>query len=149
MAEESVVTLEIFGNTVEKIYDSSYAHDDAYAVAEAMLSFDELFQKFRLHHIFLIQRSIGMGAASLKALSDTGIPVIQVNQLPPPETQQYVTAYAGVNDVLNGRTSGELMIKARDALDSVRVGVIAQWVWRATKETRGEVGTARCSLAER
>jgi tryptophan 2,3-dioxygenase len=55
--------------TVEQIYDSKYAHDDAYAVAEAMLDFDALFQKFRLHHIFLIQRSIGMGAASLKGRS--------------------------------------------------------------------------------
>ena len=57
------------GTSVEKIYDDGYAHDDTYAVAEAMLSFDELFQKFRLHHIFLIQRSIGMGAASLKGRS--------------------------------------------------------------------------------
>jgi tryptophan 2,3-dioxygenase len=55
--------------TVAKIYDADYAHDDAYAIAEAMLNFDELFQKFRLHHIFLIQRSIGMGAASLKGRS--------------------------------------------------------------------------------
>jgi tryptophan 2,3-dioxygenase len=55
--------------TVEKIYDSQYQHDDAYMVAEAMLEFDELFQKFRWHHIFLIQRSIGMGAASLKGRS--------------------------------------------------------------------------------
>src|SRR5476649_1218559 len=55
--------------SVEQIYDSSYAHDAAYAVAEAMLNFDELFQKFRLHHILLIQRSIGMGAASLKGRS--------------------------------------------------------------------------------
>jgi tryptophan 2,3-dioxygenase len=55
--------------TVEKLYDAGYAHDDAYAIAEAMLNFDELFQKFRLHHIFLIQRSIGMGAASLKGRS--------------------------------------------------------------------------------
>jgi tryptophan 2,3-dioxygenase len=55
--------------SVEEIYDSKYAHDDAYAIAEAMLSCDELFQKFRLHHIFLIQRSIGMGAASLKGRS--------------------------------------------------------------------------------
>jgi tryptophan 2,3-dioxygenase len=56
-------------SSVEQIYDSNYAHDDVYAIAEAMLSFDELFQKFRLHHIFLIQRSIGMGAQSLKGRS--------------------------------------------------------------------------------
>ena len=44
--------------------DSIYAHDDSYAIAEAMLNFDEQFQKFRQQHILLIQRSIGMGAAS-------------------------------------------------------------------------------------
>jgi tryptophan 2,3-dioxygenase len=55
--------------TVEQIYDSQYAHDELYAIAEAMVSFDEMFQKFRAHHIFLIQRSIGMGAASLKGRS--------------------------------------------------------------------------------
>jgi tryptophan 2,3-dioxygenase len=55
--------------TVEQIYDANYAHDDVYAIAEAMLSFDELFQKFRMNHILLIQRSIGMGAASLKGRS--------------------------------------------------------------------------------
>jgi tryptophan 2,3-dioxygenase len=30
------------------------------------MELDELMQKFRSHHIFLIHRSIGMGAASLK-----------------------------------------------------------------------------------
>lgn len=57
------------GKTVESIYNSSYAHDDAYVIAEALVEFDELFQKFRWHHIMLIHRSIGMGAASLKGRS--------------------------------------------------------------------------------
>jgi tryptophan 2,3-dioxygenase len=57
------------GKTMESIYDSNYAHDDSYAVAEALLEFDALFQKFRWHHIMLIHRSIGMGAASLKGRS--------------------------------------------------------------------------------
>lgn len=57
------------GLTVEAIYDSQYAHDDAYALAEALMELDELFQKFRLDHILLIHRSIGMGAASLKGRS--------------------------------------------------------------------------------
>jgi tryptophan 2,3-dioxygenase len=57
------------GLTVEAIYDSKYAHDDAYALAEALMELDELFQKFRLDHILLIHRSIGMGAASLKGRS--------------------------------------------------------------------------------
>lgn len=52
--------------TVEQIYDSQYAHDDSYAVAEALVEFDELLQKFRTNHIFLIHRSIGLGSRSLK-----------------------------------------------------------------------------------
>ena len=59
-------TAYLRGRTVREVYDTGYTHDDAYAVAEGMMEFDELFQKFRWHHIFLIHRSIGMGSASLK-----------------------------------------------------------------------------------
>lgn len=52
--------------TVEQIYDSQYDHGESYVVAEALLEFDELFQKFRWHHLFLIQRSIGLASRSLK-----------------------------------------------------------------------------------
>lgn len=52
--------------TVEQIYDSEYDHCDAYMVAEALVEFDELFQKFRFHHIQLIHRTIGLDARSLK-----------------------------------------------------------------------------------
>jgi tryptophan 2,3-dioxygenase len=55
--------------TVEKIYNSEYNHGDAYVVAEALAEFDELFQRFRFHHIQLIHRTIGMGAKSLKGRS--------------------------------------------------------------------------------
>ncbi|ATE64567.1 tryptophan 2,3-dioxygenase family protein [Rhizorhabdus dicambivorans] len=58
--------LKAEGRTVRSIYDQDYRHDAAYAVAEALIEFDELFGKFRWHHLFLIQRSIGMGSASLK-----------------------------------------------------------------------------------
>jgi len=61
--------LDAEGRTVRSIYDQDYAHDDAYVVAEALIEFDELFGKFRWHHLFLIHRSIGMGAASLKGRS--------------------------------------------------------------------------------
>ena len=54
------------GRTVRDVYDQGYAHDDAYVVAEAMIGFDELFQKFRSNHMFLILRSIGIGSKSLK-----------------------------------------------------------------------------------
>lgn len=54
------------GRTVREIYDTAYAHDDAYVVAEAMVGFDEMFQKFRACHMYLIFRSIGSGSKSLK-----------------------------------------------------------------------------------
>ena len=55
--------------TIERIYDSEYSHSDAYVVAEALAEFDELFQKFRFHHVQLIHRTIGLGAKSLKGRS--------------------------------------------------------------------------------
>lgn len=58
--------LEKHGLTVEQIYNTAYDHGDAYVVAEALAEFDELFQKFRYHHLQLIHRSIGLGATSLK-----------------------------------------------------------------------------------
>lgn len=54
------------GKTIEQIYDSEYNHDDSYVVAEALIEFDELLQKFRSNHMFLIHRSIGLGSRSLK-----------------------------------------------------------------------------------
>jgi tryptophan 2,3-dioxygenase len=65
-AEFSAHYLTGRGKTVESIYDSQYAHDDSYVVAESLLEFDEQLQKFRSNHLFLIQRSIGMGSKSLK-----------------------------------------------------------------------------------
>lgn len=54
------------GKTVESIYDSEYQHDDSYVIAESLIEFDELLQKFRTNHLFLIHRSIGLGSKSLK-----------------------------------------------------------------------------------
>ena len=56
------------------------------------------------------------GAATLVSLHATGIPVFQLNQYPPPNTLQYITAYAGVDDFLNGTVSGQMILKARAAL---------------------------------
>jgi tryptophan 2,3-dioxygenase len=61
--------LDNHGLTVEKIYNTEYSHSDAYVVAEALAEYDELFQKFRYHHIQLINRTIGLGAKSLKGRS--------------------------------------------------------------------------------
>ena len=54
------------GKTIEDIYDGDYQHCDAYMIAEQLAEFDELFQRFRYHHIQLIHRSIGLDANSLK-----------------------------------------------------------------------------------
>ena len=54
------------GLTVEDVYDAGYDHGDSYVVAEALIEFDELFQKFRANHLYLIHRSIGLGSKSLK-----------------------------------------------------------------------------------
>ncbi len=61
--------LNAHGLTVEKIYNSEYTHSNAFMVAEALVEFDERFQRFRFVHVQLIQRSIGMGAKSLKGRS--------------------------------------------------------------------------------
>lgn len=52
--------------SIEKIYDSEFNHGESYAIAESLVEFDELLQKFRWQHLFLIQRSIGMESNSLK-----------------------------------------------------------------------------------
>jgi len=57
------------GRTVEDVYHTNYKHDDAYMVAEALIDYDELFHKFRYHHIQLIHRSIGIHSKSLKGRS--------------------------------------------------------------------------------
>lgn len=54
------------GRTVREVYDTGFTHDAVYMLGEAMIEYDELFQKFRAMHIYLIHRSIGMGAQSLK-----------------------------------------------------------------------------------
>ncbi|TCL64192.1 tryptophan 2,3-dioxygenase family protein [Rhizobium sp. BK251] len=58
--------LDARGLSVADIYDAKYDHGDSYVVAEALVEFDELFQKFRAHHLYLIHRSIGLGSKSLK-----------------------------------------------------------------------------------
>lgn len=55
------------------------------------------------------------GVASLRLLSQTGVPVVVANQPPPAEALEFMTMYAGVNDYLNGQVSGQLMVGARDA----------------------------------
>jgi tryptophan 2,3-dioxygenase len=52
--------------SIDSIYDEEYCHDEKYAIAVALIEYDELFQRFRWRHLFLIHRSIGLGSDSLK-----------------------------------------------------------------------------------
>jgi tryptophan 2,3-dioxygenase len=52
--------------TLEEIYFKNLRNNESYAVAEALVEFDELFQKFRFHHIKLVQRIIGLNGKSIK-----------------------------------------------------------------------------------
>lgn len=52
--------------TLIQIYDSQYSHSESYLVAEALLEFDAIWQRFIQQHIELVNRSIGLTAKSLK-----------------------------------------------------------------------------------
>lgn len=52
------------------------------------------------------------GVASLRALSQSGAPVILSNQYPIKGTESFWTAYAGANDFLSGKTAAEILLDA-------------------------------------
>jgi ABC-type sugar transport system substrate-binding protein len=52
------------------------------------------------------------GTGSLRALSQTGVPVVFTNQYPIAGTEKFWTAYAGVNDFLNAETAAKALLKA-------------------------------------
>jgi len=93
--------------TIDDIYDGQYTHGDSYMVAEALTEFDELFQKFRWHHIFLIHRSIGMGSKSLKGRS--------VDILQKGAQQRFFPALWDVRCDMTDRWGGEYGVK-RDSI---------------------------------
>jgi ABC-type sugar transport system substrate-binding protein len=53
------------------------------------------------------------GTASLRALGTSGVPTFMTNQYPLKGTEKWWVAYSGVDDFLNGKTSGQLLRKAR------------------------------------
>jgi ABC-type sugar transport system substrate-binding protein len=52
------------------------------------------------------------GIASLRALHQTGAPVILTNQFPIKGSEAFWTAYAGANDFLSGKTAGQMLLDA-------------------------------------
>jgi tryptophan 2,3-dioxygenase len=97
--------LDKHGRTLERIYNQEYSHCDAYVVAEALAEYDELFQRFRLHHMQHIQRSIGLGSKSLKGrpvkLLESGIArrfYPELWEIRDKMTEQWASQYGKVRD---------------------------------------------------
>ena len=59
--------------------------------------------------------------ASLQALSDTKTPVIQTNQAVVEGTKDLLAGYAGVDDVENGKVTGQNVVAARDAMKAAGI----------------------------
>jgi len=57
--------------------------------------------------------SSAAGVNSTKLLSKVA-PVIQTNQAVTPEGKEFITLYAGVDDVTNGEVSGQILLNARE-----------------------------------
>ncbi len=70
------------------------------------------------------------GLGSLRDLHATDIPVLQINQLPSEDAEQFVIGYAGPDDALRARNAGEMLVEAREI-----------WV-EAGKELSSEGGNA-------
>jgi ribose transport system substrate-binding protein len=62
------------------------------------------------------------GTGSLRKLSQTGKPVIFTNQYPIAGTEAFWTAYAGVDDFLNGQTAAKMLLDACAASTTVKCG---------------------------
>lgn len=62
------------------------------------------------------------GTGSLRALSQTGKPIIFTNQYPIAGTEKFWTAYAGVDDFLNAKTAAEMLLAACAKSTTVKCG---------------------------
>jgi ribose transport system substrate-binding protein len=62
------------------------------------------------------------GTGSLRALSETGKPVIFTNQYPIEGTEKFWTAYAGVDDFLNAKTAAQMLLDACAKSTTVKCG---------------------------
>jgi ABC-type sugar transport system substrate-binding protein len=53
---------------------------------------------------------------SLRALSRSKVPVFQANQLPVKGSEDFITAYTGVSDIVVGEVAGKAAVEARDTM---------------------------------
>jgi tryptophan 2,3-dioxygenase len=55
--------------TIRQIYTDYQDHMELHTLAEALMDFDDLFHKWRAHHLALVARTIGTESHSLKGLA--------------------------------------------------------------------------------
>lgn len=55
--------------SVRQIYTDYHNHLELHTLAEALMDFDDLFHKWRAHHLALVARTIGTESQSLKGLA--------------------------------------------------------------------------------
>lgn len=65
------------------------------------------------------------GLGSLRDLHATGIPVLQINQLPTEEAEPFVVAYAGPDDALRARNAGLMMVELAEELGIEEANAVA------------------------
>jgi len=53
---------------------------------------------------------------SLKALHKTGIPILQINQLPSGQAKNLVTAFVGPDDSLRAKNAAQMLVEAREKM---------------------------------
>ena len=59
--------------SLDQLYDTKFNHTDAYVIAENLLEFEILFQRFLAQHMQVVNRSIGSEAKSLNGNDIKGL----------------------------------------------------------------------------
>lgn len=82
---------------LEKVYQESYNFSEIFLIAEELIEFDELFRKFLLHHLQLVERTLGGGVISNRSLStDLLVKTLKVRLFPSLwEVRSKITEEAG------------------------------------------------------
>jgi ribose transport system substrate-binding protein len=63
--------------------------------------------------------------ASLRDVAATGVPMIQINQLPSEAAEEFIQAYAGPDDALRARNAGEILVDALEQTGADSGNVVA------------------------
>ena len=77
---------------------------------------------------------------SLRALHNTDIPVLQINQLPTSDAEKLVVAYAGPDDTLRASNAAIMMVETQQAAVAVGMMILRLRLLRLRRGFRLEHG---------